>query len=499
MNKFTLNNFIHPFLFAIFPILSLYSYNIGIIPFERLFLPLGISIVCIFIIIIVLKLIFKKSNKTSLIVSIGTIFFFFYGHLFNLISELNPEQYIHHRFVMIPYLAFFVVPLIFLIKTKKNLDNANKIATSIGIIFIVIASSNILFNSTFSEDYENASLIEQNFTIEKKPDIYYLVFDAYGDDHTLERLFGYDNSDFKQFLLQKGFKSSFPSYSNYHTTYLSLSSSLNLNYVNELIDENNSSFNVVSANRLIDKNNLMQTMSKNGYVNINFDSGWGPTRNISVADMNLCGNNFLLFSEFLISIAETSMLKPVYAKFFESDHRDRILCTISTIPIISENIEKPVFVFAHLLLPHPPYVFDSLGNPTLTESLQFVSDDIENEKMLYLEQLQFTNKKIKGIVEKLISENAIIIIQSDHGPPDSIFSINNKESTDKDKLRNINYYYFPNNDQIIYDGITPVNSFRIIFKNYFSSDLEILPDKNFYIDEKVNQYKIIDITTELSD
>ena len=40
---------------------------------------------------------------------------------------------------------------------------------------------------------------------------------------------------------------------------------------------------------------------------------------------------------------------------------------------------------------------------------------------------------------------------------------------------------------------------RIIFKNYFSSDLEILPDKNFYIDEKVNQYKIIDITTELSD
>ena len=34
------------------------------------------------------------------------------------------------------------------------------------------------------------------------------------------------------------------------------------------------------------------------------------------------------------------MLKPVYAKFFESDHRDRILCTISTIPIISENIEK---------------------------------------------------------------------------------------------------------------------------------------------------------------
>lgn len=496
MNKFTLNNFIHPFLFAIFPILSLYSYNIGIITFDQLFLPLGISILCIFIIVSVLKLIFKKSNKISLIVSIGVLFFFFYGHIFNLISELNFEQYIHHRFVIIPYLALFFIPLIVLIKTKKNLDNVNKIATSISVILIIIASSNILINSTFSEEIEKSSLIEQDFTVEKKPDIYYLIFDAYGDDHTLQRLFEFDNSNFTEFLLQKGFRSSFPSFSNYHTTYLSLSSSLNLDYVNELIDEDNSSFNVISANRLIDKNNLMQTMSKNGYVNINFDSGWGPTRNISVADMNLCGNNFLLFSEFLISLAETSMLKPVYAKFFESDHRDRILCTLSTIPIISENIEKPVFVFAHLLLPHPPYVFDSLGNPTLTESLQFVSDGIENERMLYLEQLQFANKKIKDIVEKLISENAIIIIQSDHGPPDSIFSINNNESTDKDKLRNINYYYFPNNDQIIYDGITPVNSFRIIFKNYFSSDLEILPDKNFYIDENTNPYKLTQVNLE---
>lgn len=499
MNKSVLNNFFHPFFFAIFPILSLYSYNIGIIPPDRLFLPIAISIISISIAIIVLQLIFKKPDKTSLILSTSVISFFFYGHLFNLITELNLEQYVYHRFVLIPYLVIFIVPIIFLIKTKKNLSNVNKIATSISIIFIIIASSNILINSTFSEEIEKTSLNEQSFTLEKKPDIYYLIFDSYGDNHTLERLFEYDNSDFENYLIQKGFQSSFPSYSNYPTTYLSLSSSLNLNYVNELLDEKNSSFDVISANRLIDRNHLMQTLRENGYYNINFDSGWGPTRNMSIADMNLCTTNFFLFSEFLISIAETSIVKPIYAKFFESDHRERILCTLSTITTISKNIEKPVFVFAHLLLPHPPYVFDNLGNPTLIDSLQFSSNKIENEKVLYLEQLQFTNIKIKEIVEKLISDNAIIIIQSDHGPPDSIFESENNLESDKDKLRNINYYYFPEHDKIIYDGITPVNSFRIIFNSFFSTDFKILEDKNFYINEKENQYKIIDITKELTD
>jgi hypothetical protein len=493
-----LKNFIHPFLFATFPILSLFSYNIGIIPVERLFIILGIVFLCVLILIIALKFIFNKSHKTSLILSIGIISFFFYGHLFNLISEFNPEQYLHQRFVVIPYLVFFILPTIFLIKTKKKLDNTNKIATSISIIFIIISISNITINSTFSEEPVTTSLINKNLEIAEKPDIYYLIFDAYADNYTLNHHFEYDNSDFNDYLIQKGFQSNTPSYSNYHTTYLSLSSSLNLNYVNELLDEKNSSFDVISANRLIDKNTLMKTMRENGYVNINFDSGWGPTRNISVADMNLCGQKSFLFSEFLISISETSMLKPFYAVFFQSDHRERILCVLSEIPTISKDIEKPIFVFAHLLLPHPPYVFDQFGNPTTVESLQFSSNKITNEKELYLDQLKFTNLKIKEIIEILTSENAIIIIQSDHGPPDSIFALKNDDSTDKDKLRNINYYYFPDNKKIIYDGITPVNSFRIIFKNYLSNEIEILPDRNFYINEKVDQFKLIEITNELS-
>ena len=418
-----------------------------------------------------LQIIFRFSNKVSLTLYILIISFFFYGHFFNLINDFDFGTHIFHRYIIIPYLIIFLLPIFFILISKKSLENVNKIFSSISVILIIISCSNIIINSNLSE-FSTNDFEKQDLFLNKKPDIYYIILDSYADNYTLQKHFKFDNSEFDKFLIEKGFQSSYPSYSNYPTTYLSLSSSLNLNYVNQLLDEDKNYFDVTSANRLIDKNYLMEILHSNNYFIINFDSGWGPTRNISSANMNLCSNNIDFISEFMISIAETSFAKPFYAKLFLSDHSDRIHCVLSTLPIIAEDIEKPIFVFAHLLLPHPPYVFDKYGNPTNIDSLKLSSNYVQNEKTLYLEQLQYTTSEMKKIVQQLISDNVIIVIQSDHGPPDSIFSINNPNSSDKDKLRNINYYYLPNSEQIIYDGITPVNSFRKIFKNYFSNELE---------------------------
>ena len=74
---------------------------------------------------------------------------------------------------------------------------------------------------------------------------------------------------------------------------------------------------------------------------------------------------------------------------------------------------KPKFVLAHLLIPHPPYVFGSNGEAILPESLSL--EDKDNFE-LYFDQLEFTNKKIQEVVEKLTATEhpPIIIIQSDH-------------------------------------------------------------------------------------
>jgi hypothetical protein len=45
----------------------------------------------------------------------------------------------------------------------------------------------------------------------------------------------------------------------------------------------------------------------------------------------------------------------------------------------------------------------------------------------------------------------------------------------------LNAYYFPDgNYGALYNSITPVNSFRVVFNQYFGTDLELLEDKNYY-------------------
>ena len=57
------------------------------------------------------------------------------------------------------------------------------------------------------------------------------------------------------------------------------------------------------------------------------------------------------------------------------------------------------------------------------------------------------------------------------------------------------YNYFPNIDsKVIYDGITPVNSFRLVLNNYFNGDYELLEDK-IYFSTYQDMLNLTDVTS----
>ena len=503
--KSTMKNLLHPFLFAIFPVLFIFINNMDIIPAVDLILPLSIILSATAGLLIIIRIVLKKLSKSSLIVSLGIVLFFSYGHLYNLISRSLLQFDIgHHRYLLIPFITAFIIGTIYFVKTQRKLDNANIIATSISIMLVLIVATNFVFvfqptQSSVTNESLNIKQISEQLV---KPDIYYIILDAYGDAYTLQKYFNYNNSEFVNFLESKGFQASYPSFSNYPNTYLSLSSSLNMEYVHYLLNDDTKTFDTRLANDIINNNKVMQILKEKGYKIISFDSGWAPTRKLDIADLNLCGKNSFLDSEFLISIVDASILKPIYVKFFDVNSRDRIQCILSQLPQIGTTIDEPIFVFAHLLLPHPPYMFGPNGEAITPKSLTLVSDTSTEEKGDYLNQLKFTNKKIHEIVDSILSNSEnppVIIIQSDHGPPDSIFHYADQLESNKDKLRNINFYYLPTaENNIIYNGITPVNSFRIIIKNFLGEDLHLLEDRNYYIDDYDNSYKLIDITEELN-
>ena len=130
-----------------------------------------------------------------------------------------------------------------------------------------------------------------------------------------------------------------------------------------------------------------------------------------------------------------------------------------------------------------------------------------DNKSGYVNQVQFINKKIIETVDKLLLESdlpPIIIIQGDHGTPTQLWggglrwnnNINDDSITERMSI--FNAYYFPNIDsKIIHDGITPVNSFRLVLNNYLNGNYELLEDR-MYFSTYQNEYNFTDVTLMLN-
>ncbi len=156
----------------------------------------------------------------------------------------------------------------------------------------------------------------------------------------------------------------------------------------------------------------------------------------------------------------------------------------------------PKFVFAHIISPHPPYLFDRKGNlPPLSEmgTLSIGDNDIWKSPR-YIDQLVFINRQVEDVVDRIVSNSKvppIIIIQGDHGPgcftlptlngpARSLTMEEVSQQCIRSRMGIFNAYYFPGvGKSMLYSTITPVNSFRVVFDAYLGTKLGLLEDKSY--------------------
>ena len=172
---------------------------------------------------------------------------------------------------------------------------------------------------------------------------------------------------------------------------------------------------------MIKNNKLVSILKSYGYKYIHFKSTWGATDYNPNADIFLGGPHSLLLSkfnnEFNMVIAKSTILREWFKRnnYFNL-YSDQILFNLSKISDLNE-ILGPKFIFAHIMSPHPPFVFDENGkSPELVDMNYFGNE--WNRKEDFIDQLKFVNKKISSAVKKILINSAIdpiIIIQGDHG------------------------------------------------------------------------------------
>ena len=156
-------------------------------------------------------------------------------------------------------------------------------------------------------------------------------------------------------------------------------------------------------------------------------------------------------------------------------------------------------MFAHILLPHEPYLFDADGR-----CLSLAEAAARDPEAGYLAQLRYANLLVADLVAGLLDRpgrKPVIVLQADEGPfPEryrgGALSWHEAEPAElRMKSGILNAYYFPDGDYAaLYAGITPVNSFRTILNKYFGTGLEHLPDRIYASPDVFRIYDFFDVT-----
>jgi len=319
---------------------------------------------------------------------------------------------------------------------------------------------------------ENILNVNSVLSLKSRPDVYYLIFDRYASEDTLNDLYNYDNTEFYNYLEEKGFYVARKSKSNYASTMVSLGSSLNFEYHDQEYSKKGYTSKVIN-------NKVQHVLKELGYKFIyigSFTSSMGKNK---LADININRSTMSYFATYLYKY---SLLYPFAETFFGigmgKDQYKRIMYEFGKFIEIAE-LKEPTLTIAHFCLPHDPYVFHPDGR--YKKTIEQMKKEIKEN---YIDQLIFANKKIKETIEIILSKSEtqpIIIIQSDEGPKSNIgFNSTDVISNLKYHQGILNVYSFPDqNYTSLYPSISPVNSFRVVFNEYFGANLDLLDD-NYY-------------------
>lgn len=494
---------VHPFLFGVYPVAALLAYNIRqitpLVAVRSFLFALALTI----ILLLVSRIILRDWQKAALVTSLAMLLFFVYGRIFSVLVNIHPFGIkIARHSLLIGLFAVVLIIVGWLSLKKLNMPVWTRILNVIGFIAILLPIAQIGYFEartayiSWKQSPPSTTAAGLGLHIpegEIPPDIYYIILDTYTRADAMEHNFGFDNSAFLNALEQKGFYVAPCSQSNYPITEMSLTSSLNFNYLTSL----NKNFSPPNTNLndlypFLQDNEVRLVLKNLGYKFVAFDSGYSPTdfRNADyyyspqtdiIGALTIGGLNpfevILMQTSAGIWLYQYSLNHPELKVYFDYSYimyRNRMTYAMDRLPGVG-SLPGPKFVFVHLLAPHNPFAFGPNGDVLILQFPFSLNDDRnavypEDYAAGYTNEVTYLNKRFLEIVDQLISKSAtppIIIIQGDHGVP-RIPGWN---------MANLNAYYLPDGgNHNLYSSISPVNSFRVVFNTYFGGNLEILKD-----------------------
>jgi len=473
---------LHPILFSCYPILYFYDQNKHEVWFLNTITPWSFSILLAGVLFFIFYLLNKEKHKAGVSATFCLVLFFSHSSFLQVFNQNVLGRWILNKDsnLFLSYLVLLVIVIFLIKKSQKDFSKISYVLnffTALLLIFpiINIMTYQITMAKSGTSENNEISNISANFSGKVKPDIYFIILDAYAREDILKELYNFDNRDFIQFLENSGFYIGHKSRANYPVTVPSLASILNMEYIetrkkNMEINKNEQ----LSLYSRVEDNKVVKFLKSQGYKYIHFTSDVKSTAKNKNSDVTM--TSFSWVSPFTVAFAGNTFLKTLNLSVLDpiKIRQDTILYEFDQLAEIPKD-KSPTFTFAHIMMPHGPIVFDEKGN---------TPENTEDTLKGYLKFLQFANKKTKQTIKSIISGSEsppVIILQSDHGTEFQGQCLQPDLNLIKERMAILNAYFVP--DEVrkhLYESISPVNSFRVLFNHYFGAELDLFEDKIFF-------------------
>jgi hypothetical protein len=488
---------LHPLLFAAVPVLVLYAGNVRQgVSVRDVLGPLGLIVGVTVGVFAVLWLAFRGNGwKAALVTSLLVVLFFAFGPT---VGGLG-----HQAVVVAVWTALGAAGIGAVIRAREGgaagLTRALNFV-AVGLVVINVGSIVLTKARTHGGVVTNDVLAVGSTGGAKARgphrDVYFIVLDDYGGERAMKDILGYDNEPFLDQLRRRGFYVPAHATTNYPHTADAIGSALNLDYVQRLV-RNPPSDDWSPVYAILKNDAVPRFLKSRGYAYIHMGSWWSPTASNPQADVNvkLKGAHSEFTSALIIqTVPNQDAAGPLS---FSAREYARVRFQFRELAR-SNQLRGPKFVFAHIHTPHRPFVFGARGN-YVDPTERSEHPDSYN----YVNQLRYANSRILQLVDTLLhrpeARRPIIVVQSDEG---FYTGLNEGEDATQEELEQhfgiLNAYYFPGLRRTgLYPTITPVNTFRLLFNDYFGARFPLLPDRNYATRDRAHLYDFIDVTARV--
>jgi hypothetical protein len=440
---------------------------------------------------LLLWLVTKNKANAALATFYAGLLFLFFGAIQDWLQDNTFLSFLNRYIILLPVMVIGIFALPYFLRRNPPLQKKLFLYLNFLLIIYCLLDAGLLMNKSLNSGKGITSPVSFDYKkVKAKPNFYYLLFDEYPSYKSLQAAFDFKNDSLYSFLQGNGF-TILPSVSNYNFTVFSMSSILNMRYVDDDYDhEHEMTDQRGFRNRSIEIKNaaVFSIFRSMGYELENFsifDVGnqncVNPDRSFLPVHIRVLTNK-MLHNRLRKNIGwwfRGTLLQDFFIRkeaIYEADNTNNDIINLLT-KSLSQKSNTPKFCYAHLTMPHSPYFRDSTGALLRNEKGEVISS---TETKYFLTYLKYANTVIRSMVNKIIQHDpaAIIVVMSDHGFRD----YNEHKEFYSPSFNNICAVRFPNKNMLPYkDSLSTVNFFPYVFNSQYGQQMPYLKDSTIWL------------------